>query len=103
MGFAWKFLLPLVLVNILSAALWLTVRKWGSDPNWTVMIAPLGSNLLGWLETAPSWLRELIGWVLTAIINGASFLWILRVNRRPAGETPAELAQDQAFGVASLP
>jgi NADH-quinone oxidoreductase subunit H len=103
MGFAWKFLLPLVLINILSAAIWLTVRKWGSDPNWTITIAPFGLNLLGWLETAPAWLRELIGWVLSAIINGAAFVWLLRVNRRPAGETPVELAQDQAFGVASLP
>jgi len=105
MGFAWKFLLPLVLINILSAALWLTVRKWGSDPNWTVHIFIPRTNIeiLAWLETAPSWLRELIGWVLTAIINGASFLWLLRINRRRAGETPVELAQDQAFGVASLP
>ncbi len=75
MGFAWKFLLPLVLINILSAAIWLTVRKWGSDANWTVTIAPFGLSLL----------------------------WLLRVNRRRAGETPVELAQDQAFGVASLP
>jgi hypothetical protein len=41
--------------------------------------------------------------VLTAAINGASYLWILRVNRRPAGETPVELVQDQVFGAATLP
>jgi len=103
MGFAWKFLLPLVLINILSAALWLTVMKWGTDPKWTITIAPLGLNLLGWLETAPIWLRQLIGWVLTAVINGGAFLWILRLNRRPSDETPVELVQDQVFGTASLP
>src|SRR5262245_17151243 len=29
MGFAWKFLLPLALVNILSVGLWVTVMRWG--------------------------------------------------------------------------
>ena len=103
MGFAWKFLLPLALINILSASLWLTVMLWGSDPKWTVTIAPFGLNLLGWLETAPVWARQLLGLAITGVINAGAFFWLLQVNRRVGGETPAELAQDQAFGVASLP
>ncbi|MBK9945261.1 MAG: NADH-quinone oxidoreductase subunit NuoH [Kouleothrix sp.] len=103
MGFAWKFLLPLALINILSAALWLTVMLWGSDPKWTVTIAPFGLNLLGWLEPAPVWARQLLGLAITGVINTGAFFWLLQVNRRVGGETPAELAQDQAFGVASLP
>lgn len=103
MGFAWKFLLPLALINILSASLWLTVMLWGSDPKWTVTIAPFGLNLLGWLEPAPVWARQLLGLAITGVINTGAFFWLLQVNRRVGGETPAELAQDQAFGVASLP
>jgi NADH-quinone oxidoreductase subunit H len=97
MNFAWKFLLPLALINILSAALWITIMLWGSDPKWTLNI-----GVLGWLETAAPWLRQLIAWIITALINAAAFYWILRVNRRPADETPIELAQDQVFGTASL-
>jgi NADH-quinone oxidoreductase subunit H len=102
MAFAWKFLLPLTLVNILSVALWVAIMLWGSDPKWTVTIAPLGIDLLGWLETLPIWGRQLVGLAVTGAINLGAFLWLLQVNRRPAGETPVELAEDQVFGTASL-
>lgn len=103
MSFAWKFLLPLALINILSAALWLTIMFWGSDPKWTIAVAPFGISLLGWLETAPTWLRQLLALAITGAINVGAFFWLLNINRRPSDETPAELAQDQAFGAASLP
>jgi NADH-quinone oxidoreductase subunit H len=103
MAFAWKFLLPLALVNIASVALWVAIMLWGTDPKWTVTIAPFGLNLLGWLETAPAWLRQVAGLIVTGVINAATVYWVLQLNRRPAGETAAELAQDQAFGAASLP
>ncbi len=103
MGFAWKFLLPLALINIASAALWVTIMLWGSDPKWTVTVAPFGLNLLGWLDVAPVWLRQLLGWLVTLAINAGAFFWMLQINRRQGDETPAELAADQAYGVASLP
>ncbi len=103
MAFAWKFLLPLALVNILSVALWVAIMLWGSDPKWTITIAPFGINLLGWLEVAPTWLRQVVGLVVAGAINYATFRWVLRLNRRPADETPVELAQDQVFGTAMLP
>jgi NADH-quinone oxidoreductase subunit H len=103
MAFAWKFLLPLALVNIASVALWVAIMLWGTDPKWTVTIAPFGLNLLGWLETAPAWLRQVAGLIVTGVINAATVYWVLQLNRRPAGETAVELAQDQAFGAASLP
>ena len=103
MAFAWKFLLPLALINILSIALWVAIMLWGSDPKWTLSLAIGGANLLGWLETLPTWGRQLLGVLVTGIINAAAFYWVLQINRRRPGETAVELAQDQAFGVASLP
>jgi NADH-quinone oxidoreductase subunit H len=104
MAFAWKFLLPLALINILSAALWLTIMLWCTGDctqnPWVFTVG--GINPLGWLGNSPV-LRQLVGFVLTAIINAGAFFWLLNVNRRPAGETPADLARDQAFGTASLP
>ncbi len=104
MNFAWKFLLPLALINVLSAALWLTVMLWCSgdcaQSPWAITIG--GVNPLGWLGTE-AWLRQLVALVITGVINIGAFFWLLNVNRRPAGETPAELAQDQVFGTASLP
>ncbi|MBK9711605.1 MAG: NADH-quinone oxidoreductase subunit NuoH [Kouleothrix sp.] len=103
MAFAWKFLLPLALINILSIALWVAIMLWGSDPKWTLSLSIGGANLLGWLETLPTWGRQLLGVLVTGIINAAALYWVLQINRRRPGETAVELAQDQAFGVASLP
>jgi NADH-quinone oxidoreductase subunit H len=106
MGFAWKFLLPLALVNILSIGLWVAFMQWGSDPKWTAHLVILSVDLLGWLtwlETAPAWEHQLFAWFITAIINGATYYWLLMVNRRPEGETPAGLAEDQVFGTIGLP
>jgi NADH-quinone oxidoreductase subunit H len=103
MAFAWKFLLPLALVNIFSAAIWVTIMLWGSDPKWTANLSILGISLLGWLETLPIWGRQLVALAVTLLINLAAFRQVLLLNRRPRDETPAELAQDQAFGAALLP
>jgi hypothetical protein len=58
--------------------------------------------LLGWLETLPIWGRQLVAWGVTLLINLVAFRQVLRLNRRSRDETPAELAQDQAFGAALL-
>ena len=84
MAFAWKFLLPLALVNILSAALWVAIMLWGSDPKWTVHLRHLGISLLGWLETLPIWGRQLVAWLVTLMINLVAFRQVLLLNRRPA-------------------
>ena len=103
MAFAWKFLLPLALVNIFSAAIWVTIMLWGSDPKWTANLSIFGISLLGWLETLPIWGRQLVALAVTLLINLVAFRQVLLLNRRPRDETPAELAQDQAFGAALLP
>jgi hypothetical protein len=40
---------------------------------------------------------------VTLLINFVAFRQVLLLNRRSAGETAVELAQDQAFGAALLP
>lgn len=91
MGFAWKFLLPLVLINIFSVAVWVSITRWGAAQG------------LPSVEGLEPWVRQLIALGVTAVINGVAFFWLLQINRRPKGETSAELAQDQVFGTASLP
>lgn len=91
MGFAWKFLLPLVLINIFSVALWVAITQWGAAQGLAVA------------EGLAPWQRQLIALVVTAVINGAAFYWLVQINRRPKDETSADLAQDQVFGSAGLP
>ena len=95
MGFAWKFLLPLALINIFSVALWVAITQWGVPPS-KIPSLPL-------IDGLEPWARQLIALAVTAVINGAAFYWILLLNRRPRDETPAELAQDQVFGAPVLP
>jgi NADH-quinone oxidoreductase subunit H len=91
MAFAWKFLLPLALINILSVALWVAITQWGTAQG------------LPFLEGRELWVRQIIAFIVTALINGATYYWLLLLNGRPAGETPAELAEDQVFGTLGLP
>ncbi len=67
MNLAWKFLLPLALVNIGSAALWVTIMRWGSSPDWTMLF--FGFDVLGWLAVASPLVRQLVAIILTALIN----------------------------------
>lgn len=81
MDFAWKFLLPLALINILSAGLWAAIRLWGSTPEWTWALSLFGRDALGWLQTLAPWARELLAIVITGSINVAAFRWMLAANR----------------------
>ncbi len=78
MGFAWKFLIPLALVNILSAALWVVITRWGAAQG------------VPFLEGLGPWARQLAALGVTAAINIAAFLWVVRLNRAQVGE--ADLA-----------
>jgi NADH-quinone oxidoreductase subunit H len=87
---AWKFLLPLALINLLSAALWVMIRLWGTAPEWTATISiPFTSiSLLGRLETAAPWARDLVAILVTGLINWAAFTWLLDLNREAELEQP---------------
>jgi len=66
MGFAWKFLLPLALVNTFSAALWVTITQWGAAQG------------VPFLEQLPAIVRFLIGWVVCGAINLTAFVVMVR-------------------------
>lgn len=68
MDFAWKFLVPLTMINILSAALWVAITQWGAAQGFP------------WLEGSSPLVRQLIAWVVTLAINGAALMWLLRIN-----------------------
>lgn len=87
MNLAWKFLLPLSLMNIGSAALWVTIMRWGSSPDWTmaVMLPFTNIDVLAWLAPASPLTRQIVAIVVTAMIN------ILAVRAfLPNGETALE-------------
>lgn len=93
MDFGWKFLIPLTLVNIFSAAIWVAVTRWG---------AAEGLALLdGWSPP----LRWGVAFVLTLALNVAAYLAMARIY---AGAQAARNAIDldelreTAGGAASL-
>jgi len=73
MGFAWKFLLPLALINIITTAIWIMIARWGAAQGVPWVEALGQPNSLGRLAAA---------WIVTLILNGAAFLLVLRLNLR---------------------
>lgn len=72
MDFGWKFLIPLTMVNIISAALWLAIMRWGG---------PQGFAWLEGLGNAGSWSRYGLAFVVTLLINAGAYILIAWVNR----------------------
>ncbi|HWQ13056.1 MAG TPA: NADH-quinone oxidoreductase subunit NuoH [Roseiflexaceae bacterium] len=80
MGFAWKYLLPLALVNLASAALWVAITRWSAE-QWSGVLS---------LDALAAWQRTLLAFAVTAAINVAAFYWIVSINQRRAEEEPLE-------------
>jgi NADH-quinone oxidoreductase subunit H len=83
LGYAWKFLLPLAIVNIISAALWVALTRWG---------APQG---VAFLESFSYGMRVLIAYGVTGTINLVAFLTMVRIftgGRRLASYQPSPTA-----------
>lgn len=89
----WKFLIPLTLVNIVSATLWTIITRWGAAQG------------LPMLEGVGEWPRWLIAFGLTLLINVGSFLALVHINRpsETSGGDRADLRDDQTSGVVTLP
>ncbi len=70
MDFAWKFLLPLALVNLLSGALWVALTQWAPDKGFafTAGLTPV--------------VRQLLALAVTAVINGGMVYWLLTIHGR---------------------
>jgi NADH-quinone oxidoreductase subunit H len=71
MGFAWKFLLPLALINVFTAAIWVTITQWGAAQGVPVLEA------LGDPYSVP---RLIVAWLVTLAINVVAFALVLRMN-----------------------
>jgi NADH-quinone oxidoreductase subunit H len=67
MDFGWKFLIPLTLVNILSAAIWVALTRWGPDQG--IAFTAQWSPLLRWGAA----------FALTLALNVAAYLWLARI------------------------
>lgn len=72
MNFSWRFLMPLAIVNVISAALWVMITQW-SPQQW--------SGLLD-LSGLANWMRVLIAAVVTLVLNAAAFSWLLGLLQR---------------------
>ena len=87
MDFGWKFLIPLTLVNIFSAAIWVAVTRWGADEGLAF--------LAGWGVG----MRWGVAFALSAALNVAAYLTLSRVyassqaerNRADLEELTAEM------------
>jgi NADH:ubiquinone oxidoreductase subunit H len=67
MDFGWKFLIPLTLVNVLSAAVWVALTQWGAEQG------------LPWIDGWSPILRWGVAFVITLVINLAAYVWIARL------------------------
>lgn len=85
----WKFLIPLTLVNVLSAMVWVIALRWGLDQG------------IGFLEGMDEWTRWLMAFALTLIINAASFLWLVKINSSAGGR--GAVAEDSGIGAVTSP
>lgn len=74
MDFGWKFLIPLTLVNILSAAIWVAFVHWGAEQG------------LGFLAQWNPFVRWAVAWVLTLAINLGSYFTMARAYTRSQAE-----------------
>jgi NADH-quinone oxidoreductase subunit H len=70
MDFGWKFLIPITMVNIVSAALWLGITQWGAAQG------------LGFVEGWGGFARWGLAFVVTLVINVAAFWLLVRINQR---------------------
>lgn len=67
MDFGWKFLIPLTLVNVFSAAIWVAVTNWGVADGF------------GLVEGWSPMLRWGVAFVTTLVLNGAAYVIVARI------------------------
>lgn len=71
MDFGWKFLIPLTLINIVSASLWLGITRWGD---------PQGFGFVESLGPAQSWPRYWVAFGVTLLLNVVAYFIIAWIN-----------------------
>jgi NADH:ubiquinone oxidoreductase subunit H len=91
LDFCWKFLIPLTLVNVVSATLWLIMMRWGAAQG------------LPFLEGIGEWTRWGAAFVVTLVINAAAYVGLVQINPAPGNPTGTEEdPQDRRMKTAAL-
>jgi NADH-quinone oxidoreductase subunit H len=70
MDFGWKFLIPVTMVNIVSAALWLGITQWGAAQG------------VGFIEGWSGFARWGLAFGVTLVINVAAVALLVRINQQ---------------------
>ncbi len=74
MDFGWKFLIPLTLVNVLSAAIWVGLTQWGTAQG------------LAFVEGWAPLLRWGVAFVVTLVLNVVAYLVMARIYAGAQGQ-----------------
>jgi NADH-quinone oxidoreductase subunit H len=90
MGFGWKFLIPLTLVNVVSASLWVAFTRWGAEQG------------MAFMDQFGIWPRWGIAFGVTLVINVAAYLILVHINHANTKDI-GQLVEDQKFGAVTLP
>jgi NADH-quinone oxidoreductase subunit H len=80
MDFGWKFLIPLTLVNIISAALWFGMINWGEAQGF------------GWMDVVDEFgmlARWGVAFIVTLMINVVAFVALVRLHQSASTSPPA--------------
>jgi len=89
MDFGWKFLIPLTLVNIFSAAIWVACTRWGA-----------AEGLAGLANWGP-WLRWAVAFALSGALNVVAYLALSRIYA--ASQAERTRLDDEALAAELLP
>jgi NADH-quinone oxidoreductase subunit H len=89
MDFGWKFLIPLTLVNVVSAAIWIALTRWGPEQGMMFVA--------GWAPLA----RWAVAFVVTLAINVATYLFMARIYAASQAERVQAMLDDDAFEMLS--
>lgn len=94
MGFAWKFLLPLVLVNILSGALWVALTRWDQQAQiFTTFFGPPS------VPGEPNFIRLGVAAAVTFGINIGALVLVMGLNNRRTPDTLRATDEELALGL----
>lgn len=74
MDFGWKFLIPLTLVNVLSAAVWVGLTRWGA------------ADGLGFVDGWSPLLRWAVAFVVTLALNLGAYFFMARIYAQSQDE-----------------
>jgi NADH-quinone oxidoreductase subunit H len=91
MDFGWKFLIPLTLVNVLSAAVWVALLRWGADQG------------MGFVEGWSPPLRLAAAYATTLAINLGAYIGLSRLYGASQAGRSRIVKEELAFDASAPP